>query len=145
MDIFERLKRDHERQRMLARELSETSGDTPERRELFRRFRRELEAHALAEEQAFYSPLMELPEGTEEARHSVAEHKELDDLVADLASTEMTSGAWLQKFEKLKDRVIHHVDEEEEDVFPLARKLFSKATAEHLAAQFETRKEAESQ
>lgn len=143
MDIFERLAKDHEKQKLLAQEIMATSGDSAERRELFKRFKHELETHAAAEEQAFYAPLMELPEGTEKARHSVAEHKELNDLVEELTQSDMGHGAWIQKFETLQDRVVHHVDEEEEEVFPLARRLLSSATAEHLAEQFETRKAAE--
>lgn len=143
MDIFQRLIVDHDKQRKLAAEIMETSGDSAERRQLFAQFKEELDAHALAEEQAFYAELMELPEGTETARHSVAEHKELDDLLEALCELEMSSGGWIHKFGKLRDRVLHHVNEEEEDVFPLAKSLLNTEKAKELAGQFETRKVAE--
>lgn len=143
MDIFERLTIDHARQRDLSGRIMETSGDTRERRELFRLFKDELDAHALAEEQTFYAEIMVVPEGTEIARHSVAEHKELDDLVQELCDLEMSSGGWIHKFSRLRDRVLHHVNEEEADVFPLAKSLIETGKAKELAGHFETRKDAE--
>tara|TARA_R110001592_G_scaffold38609_1_gene127161 strand:- start:86 stop:523 length:438 start_codon:yes stop_codon:yes gene_type:complete len=140
MNIYQRLIEDHNTQRELAEKLMETSGDSPERRALFERFKTELDAHALAEEQTFYSDLMQHPDGTEKARHSVAEHKDADDLLQELSDLEMSSGGWIHKFEKLKHEVIHHVDEEEKEVFPLARKLIASSRAEELANDFGDRK-----
>tara|TARA_R110001599_G_scaffold353866_1_gene600972 strand:+ start:94164 stop:94601 length:438 start_codon:yes stop_codon:yes gene_type:complete len=143
MNIYQRLIEDHKTQREIAEKLMETSGDSPERRALFERFKTELDAHALAEEQTFYSDLMQHPDGTEKARHSVAEHKDADDLLQELSDLEMSSGGWIHKFEKLKHEVIHHVDEEEKEVFPLARKLIAPSRAEELADDFDDRKSKE--
>lgn len=143
MDIYERLTLDHQQQKNLLELLMDTAGDSEKRNQLFAELKNELDSHALAEEQTFYSELMEIPEGTEEARHSVAEHKEADDLLAELKELPMSSGGWIHKFEKLKHRIVHHVDEEEEDVFVLARKLISPERAEALTAEFEQRKIAE--
>lgn len=145
MDIYQRLTEDHDKQRELAKKLMETSGDSADRRDLFQRFKNELDSHALAEEQTFYSELMEHPDGTEKARHSVAEHKDADDLLQELSELDMSSGGWIHKFEKLKHTVIHHVDEEEEEVFPLARTLFDSQRAQDLAHDFEGRKLAEAE
>ena len=54
MNIFEALRQSHVIQRNLAERLLETSGDTPERRELFERLKNELFAHAVAEDRYFY-------------------------------------------------------------------------------------------
>ncbi len=143
MNIYERLIQDHDKQRELAEKIMATSGDSDQRRDLFRRFKEELDAHALAEEQTLYSELMEIPEGTEKARHSVAEHKDADDLLQELCELDMGSGGWINKFKKLKHEVIHHVDEEEEDVFPLASRLISEQRSNELASYFEDRKQAE--
>jgi iron-sulfur cluster repair protein YtfE (RIC family) len=104
----------------------------------------ELEAHALAEEQTFYAELMEAPEATEKARHSVAEHKDAAELLDQLTELEMSSGGWIHKFEKLQHEVVHHVDEEEDEVFPLAQGLISADKARELGRQFDERKRAES-
>src|SRR3990167_9064318 len=82
--IFEALRESHERQRALYSALTETSGDTPERRELFDQFKTELAAHALAEDRHFYVPLMALDAGMDLSRHAIAEHHEIDEMVEKL-------------------------------------------------------------
>jgi iron-sulfur cluster repair protein YtfE (RIC family) len=143
MNIYERLVKDHERQRALTDEIMNTSGDSPERRALWNALKKEIEAHAAAEEQTFYAALIEKPNGQAKARHSVAEHKETADLVDELDRLDMGSGGWLQKFEKLKDGLIHHVDEEEQEVFEQAQKIIKDDRAERMTARFEQRKTAE--
>ena len=140
MDIYQHLKQEHEEQKELARRIMETSGDSEERRELFQRFKIELESHAAAEEQSLYAALLSHPEGQEQARHSIAEHKDAADIVEELEETAMDSSAWIQRFEKLKDDVVHHIDEEEDDVFPLCRTLISTEEAQELAEKFAHRK-----
>lgn len=143
MDIYERLINDHEKQRALAARIMETSGDSSERQTLFEKFKSELDAHALAEEQAFYSELMKHPDGTEKARHSVAEHKDVDDFLQELGELQFGNSGWIHRFEKLQKKVIHHLDEEEKDVFPLARQLITDKRSKELCSYFTERKQAE--
>jgi iron-sulfur cluster repair protein YtfE (RIC family) len=143
MSIYERLKADHDRQRDLAARIVETAGDSKERRELWQAFKVELEAHASAEEQSFYAGLMQAPAASDQARHSVTEHKEMADLCEEIDEIDMSSGAWLTRFKKLKDDVEHHLDEEEADVFPLARENMSAETEKAIEAYFVERKPAE--
>lgn len=143
MDIYKRLIDDHGKQRGMAAGLADTEGDSAERRRLFDAFKKELEAHAAAEEQTFYSELMADPDGQQKARHSVAEHKRAADLVKELEDTEMSSSAWLQAFKKLKHEVEHHLDEEENEIFPHARTIIAEARAVELGDTFENRKKAE--
>lgn len=131
--IFEALRKDHETQRDLLARLAETSGDTPARRDLFAMLADELEAHATAEEKSLYAALMTVDGGQEVARHSVAEHKELSDLLDAVRETEFSSPAWLGKLAKLAERVHHHLDEEEHEVFQQAGRILTdghKATLE---------------
>lgn len=140
LDIYKRLKNDHDNQRGLMDSIAETSGDSGERRQLYALLKNELVAHANAEEQTFYAKLIHEPKGQEQARHSVSEHKEMDDLIEELEDTDMSSSGWLSKFKKLKEEVEHHVDEEEKEVFALSRKLISESEAHDLADEFNTRK-----
>lgn len=140
MNIYERLIDDHGKQRGMAAGLAETEGDSAERRRLFDAFKKELEAHAAAEEQSFYAELIAAPDGQEKARHSIAEHKTASDLVKQLEDTDMSSSAWLQTFKKLKHEVEHHLDEEEKEIFPHAQKIIPETRATALADVFEKRK-----
>lgn len=143
MLIYDTLKLDHRTQEELAERLMETSGDTAERRDLYSRFKTEVEAHAAAEEQTFYAALIAEPDGQDQARHSIAEHKEASDLIEELEALEMSNGGWMQKFKKLQDELSHHIEEEERDVFALARELISEEQAQRLSEEFDERKNAE--
>ena len=140
-DIFERLKEDHALHRDLLGRLG--GADAGERAALLERLTIEIKAHALAEEQALYSTMLRKPETTEETRHSVAEHKELDDLLNDLAATDAASPAWPDKFEHLRHRYTHHIDEEEDEAFPDFARILTDDDVQYMRSVFERRKAAE--
>lgn len=142
-DIFSRLEADHNKHRKLLTAIAETSGDSEDRRRLFEEFRVEVTAHANAEEQALYAEMLSMPELQDKGRHSVAEHKELDDLLEELDEMEFSSTGWLTRFKTLAHRYEHHIDEEEEEIFPPAKKALGPAKAKALMAVFEQRKPAE--
>lgn len=114
MNIFEALRQDHEKQRLLLKILVETHGDTAARREYFDELKDELERHATAEERHFYIPLMDDDKAVELSRHGIAEHHEIDELVEKLHDTEFSSPAWLRFLKQLKEQVEHHLDDEEQ-------------------------------
>ena len=141
--VLNRLKQDHDRQRKLLDRIAQTSGDTEERRRLFTELTKELKSHAAAEEQAVYSEMLAEPEVSDETRHSVAEHHEIDEMLNDLAATDMSSPAWLQKFKQLDDRYRHHINEEEDDHFPDFAEQIDESTDKQMTKVFDERKEAE--
>lgn len=143
--VLKRLKTDHDRQRELLDQIAETSGDTEQRRELFTELTKELKSHAAAEEQAVYSEMLADPEVSDETRHSVAEHHEIDEMLNDLAATDMSSPAWLQKFKQLDHRYRHHINEEEDDHFPDFAEQISDSMDKEMTAAFDDRKQAEKQ
>lgn len=134
--IFEALREDHDTQRTLIDILVKTEGDSDGRNELFAKLRKELSAHAGAEERFFYVPLMEADLTQEAARHSVAEHKELDDLVEKLEGYDMSGPQWVQTARELRDRLLHHLDEEEKEVFPVAGKALAETEKTTLASAY---------
>ena len=141
--IFARLKEDHDRHRVLLDKLLETQGDSDEREELFTELTKELKSHAAAEEQALYATMLRKPETIGETRHSVAEHHEIDEMLNDLAATDMATGGWLQKFKSFEHRYRHHIEEEEEDHFPDFAEYLTKADEEEMQRIFDRRKAAE--
>jgi len=141
--IYKALKKDHEKHRELLNKIAETSGDSPERRELYSKFFYDVSAHAAAEEEAFYSPLMEKPMGQPEARHSVAEHKQLDDIMKELMEMDMSSTGWLTRFRTLKHDYEHHMEEEENEIFEQAKKSIGSDKSGEIADEFIDRKAAE--
>jgi hypothetical protein len=141
--IFGRLIEDHDRHRALFAMIGETEGDSLERQALFVELTKELKAHAAAEEQALWSTVMRDPKTTDVARHAVAEHKELDDMLADLAARNMRSSGWLRRFGALKEEYLHHIQEEEKEQFAAAEKRLATADIRYMRHVYERRKEAE--
>lgn len=142
-DIFDRLRADHDRQRDLLERLEALDGDSPQRRSLFEEFTKEAKGHAAAEEQALYSTMMRKPEMTSDARHSVAEHHEIEELLNDLAATDPTTDEWNESFDELRHQYLHHIDEEEEEMFPHFASGVSEEDAMWMRQVFERRKVAE--
>ncbi|MEE4453837.1 hemerythrin domain-containing protein [Novosphingobium resinovorum] len=138
--IFRDLKADHDKHRKLLAQLGETQGASDERKELFEALRKELQAHAAAEEESLYATMLGNPDLRDEARHSVSEHKEIDDFLGELFEIDMGSSAWLAKFKEMRHRYLHHIDEEEEEMFPEAADKLSGAAEKKLAEVFEQRK-----
>jgi hypothetical protein len=141
--IFEDLKQDHDHHREQLAQLAETKRDSEERQSLFESLRLELQAHAAAEEEALYATMLGCPELRDDARHSVSEHKEIDDMLGELIEIDIASKDWLTKFKEMRHRYLHHIEEEEEEMFPKASEELSHAAEERIADKFKERKPAE--
>ena len=139
--IFDVLKADHDEHRRMLATICATLGQ--ERADAFEAFRVEVSAHAAAEEQSLYAAMLGDAETQDDARHSVAEHKEVDDLLGELQGLDPHDSEWLPRFEKLRHRYEHHIEEEEDEMFPAAEEHFSGGKAEELGAKFDRRKPAQ--
>ena len=138
--IFARLKADHDLHRELLDRIDKTHGDSDERRDLFEAFRVEVAAHAASEEMSLYATMLGKPDLRDEAQHSVAEHKEIEDFLTELYEMDFGSTGWLTRFRTMKERYLHHIDEEEEEMFPEAEEGLSEAKKKELAAIFDKQK-----
>lgn len=142
-DIFGRLVEDHDRHRALLAMICETTGKSTDRKKLFKELTLELKSHAAAEEQALWSSVMRNPATTDDARHAVAEHKEIDDMLADLAARDMASPGWLRRFSSLREEYLHHIAEEEQQQFVAAEKKLSATDLRYMKQVFNQRKKQE--
>ena len=136
MTIFEALRNSHDRQRRYVDAVLRTSGDTDERRAVYKQLKEELYAHETAEERHFYIPLMAYENGVDLSRRAIAEHHEMDELLEKLDGIDMSSSAWLTTARALGDKVLHHLEEEEQRFFQMAGKLLSDRQKGELAGQY---------
>lgn len=139
-DVFGRLVEDHDRHRALLAIIEQTQGKSAERQELFVELVKELKAHAAAEEQALWSTVLRNPVTTDDARHAIAEHKEIDATLDDLAARNMASPGWLRRFASLKDEYLHHIGEEEQDQFIAAQRHLNDTDIRYMRSVFDRRK-----
>ena len=87
--------------------------------------------------------MMEIDMTQEKARHSIAEHHEMDEYIEELEKTDMSTPHWLAVYRKLHDRLYHRLEEEEEEIFQLAGRAMSDASKEQLAKGYEQQMDAE--
>lgn len=139
MDIFQALLQSHERQRAISKRLLAGIGDPAERAKAFEDLKVEMAAHETAEERAFYVPLFEHDETVDDARHAVAEHHEMDEMVEGLEEEGCRAGTaeWLEAMGKLLHKVEHHLKEEEQKFFPAAKKVLGKDQQQELGELYQ--------
>ena len=141
--IFDRLKQDHDAHRQLFAKMADAKDDSDRLKKLFDQFKVEVSAHAAAEEETLYATMLARPDLREDAQHSVSEHKEIDDYLEELDDLKFDGEAWRKKFAKMKERYLHHIEEEEEEMFPTAAKDLTADEEKKLGALFAKRKPAE--
>lgn len=136
MDIFQALLQSHERQRAMSKRLLADVGDPGQRKRAFDELKAEMAAHETAEERAFYVPLFEHDDTVDEARHGIAEHHEMDEMVEDLEKAKEGSAEWLENVGKLVQKLEHHLKEEEQKFFPEARKVLDAKQQQELGSLY---------
>jgi RNA polymerase-binding transcription factor DksA len=73
----------------------------------------------------------------------VSEHKEIDDYLEEMEEQDFNGKEWRETFAQLKKRYLHHIDEDEEEMFPDAAKDLTAEEEKTLGAKFAERKPAE--
>src|SRR3546814_9768205 len=107
--------------------------------------RKELKEHDADEEEAMYATMLGCPDLRDEARHSVSEHKEIDEKLGELVQTDMDSSSWMEAFGELQHRYLHNIEEEEEEMIPKASEGLTSEAEERIDKISERRKPRELQ
>lgn len=135
--LYDELRASHATQRQLCASLVRLRAGNPQRRlAVFRELRDELAAHAAAEERYLYVPILMFDMGLNSARHALAEHHDMDELVEDLARLDPAGDAFGRKAAELVHKVRHHLKEEETKFFQVSGKLLSDAQKLRLGRQY---------
>jgi hemerythrin-like domain-containing protein len=113
--------------------------DTEEKQSLVKRACDELTVHAQVEEEIFYPALREALEDDDLIDEAVVEHASAKQLIAELESMDPGDDLYDAKFTVLGEYVKHHVKEEQNEIFPQAKK--SKMDLEQLGQEIAERKE----
>ncbi|MGE0755349.1 MAG: hemerythrin domain-containing protein [Alphaproteobacteria bacterium] len=136
MNIFNKIKKDHDE----AREIMDKILKTPQvkkRQELFGQLKVAILSHAKSEEETFYKSLRKNgdKEMKEEIPHFKEEHEEVEKLFKSIEKLDPDDYMWWEQFGELRKALTHHMKEEEEDVFPDARKDIPKTEAQEIGEE----------
>lgn len=138
MDIFDRIKTDHDTLRAMLERIE--GADKESRRAIFNEFQRELWAHGKVEEAVFYASLTQHREAKAEAMEGLNEHHMINGLAEELNAMRSDDGAWTAKMQVLGELLRHHLEEEEDELFEEARDALEDARAAELGSIYDERK-----
>lgn len=105
-------------------------------KETFFKVKAKTDPHLLGEEKLFYPLLQQKDELRELVSHAYEEHNEIKSISSELESMDAGSSNWTSKIKELDESVSHHVEEEENKVFPAAQKALSEDKAQQIAQQY---------
>ena len=102
--------------------------------------RNELEVHARLEEEIFYPAVRQALKDRQMVDEALHEHNEVREAVDELAAMDQDDEDYVAKLDDLKDKVQHHVKEEEGEMFPQAREVLTQEQLTQLGTQMRSRK-----
>jgi hemerythrin superfamily protein len=139
--FFDILKEDHEKVMSLFEQIEEGEEmEVEEMGDIFSQIQQELEAHMDLEESYFYPVLEESDETRQEALEAYEEHKVAKLVLNDFGNIGQDDERWKAKLKVLKELVEHHVQEEEGNVFKMAKKVIDKDQIQEITENIEQQK-----
>ena len=141
MNIYEALSQDHRQfERQLDQLLAASQAKNDGWKGILDELRRGVIAHAHAEEAVFYNSLRECDEAKGLVMHSYTEHAKTEGVIRTLGAAKLVDKTWTSLVEKLREDLRHHLQEEETQVYAVARKVLSDEEANQLGVGFERMK-----
>ncbi|WLH49785.1 hemerythrin domain-containing protein [Pseudomonas tolaasii] len=139
MNAIDLLKADHEKVKAILTQLSESTDRAVKKRtDLLDKLEMEISIHTQLEEQILY-PAFKAAGGKDEAEmyyEAKEEHRTVDSLVLpDLKATDPTTPEFAGRVKVVKELLEHHIEEEETEMFPKAKKLLGKSKLDQLGEQ----------
>ena len=142
MDALQLLTTDHEHVKKMLQDLDDTTERAVKTREqTFAKLQSDLEVHETIEEEIFYPALKDHPKTRDIALEGYEEHHVVDMVMGEMGDVAVSDETWTAKFAVMKENLEHHIEEEETDMFPKARKVFDQQELDELGERMAARKE----
>ena len=139
MDALELLKKDHRKVAELFEQVEATE-DEKKHRQLFEQIKGELETHAHIEEAVMYPAFEKKEELKDMVLEAYEEHKQIKTLLREITALSDGSERLDAKLKVMGENVEHHVDEEENEMFPKVKKLYDREQLEQMGQELEAAK-----
>lgn len=144
MNAIDLLKADHAKVKDILSQLSDSTERALKKRvELLGKLEMEITIHTRLEEEILYPAFKEAGGKEQDIMYFEAkeEHRTVDSLVLpDLKQTDPGTPEFSGRVKVVKELLEHHIEEEETEMFPQAKKLLGKAKLDELGAQMEAMK-----
>ncbi|MGG7671827.1 hemerythrin domain-containing protein [Pseudomonas sp. WC2] len=144
MNAIDLLKADHAKVKDILSQLSDSTERALKKRvELLGKLEMEISIHTRLEEEILYPAFKEAGSKEQDIMYFEAkeEHRTVDSLVLpDLKLTDPGTPEFSGRVKVVKELLEHHIEEEETEMFPQAKKLLGKEKLEELGLQMEAMK-----
>jgi hemerythrin-like domain-containing protein len=143
MNATELLKNDHQKAVTLIGELEAAdrqTGTVQTNTDAFNHLNELLMMHTLIEEEVFYPAMKEFDESRDLARSLRKEHKEFERLLSHLSTMAPNVEEFQKTLADLRETVERHIDEEENELFPLAEELCEADRLQEMGRQMQEMK-----
>ncbi|MET7804064.1 hemerythrin domain-containing protein [Micromonospora chersina] len=140
-DVVDVLMTDHREVEAIFVELESRQGTPEHRRQLADVVIAELVRHSVAEEAYVYPAARKaLPDGDQLAEHEISEHADAERTMKELESLDPSEPRFDELLTKLTATIRHHVQEEENDLFPRLRAACAREELVELAGKVQAAK-----
>jgi hemerythrin superfamily protein len=136
MDIYQVLTKEHNEMKGLLQRLVNATKADADTKNLLDEIEFNLIPHARAEEVVFYNPLRTLDTTKDAVMHGYSEHMQSEVLLHTLRGLNSINVEWETAVKKLQEDLLHHMEEEENRIFGLARMELSQEEANQMAKAF---------
>lgn len=141
-DVIVLLKNDHNEVKKMFKQYDKLveQGDAKGKLKIANKICAELIAHSTAEEEIFYPGARAATEDDAMINEGIIEHESAKELIAQIQDMDPEDEMYDAKVTVLGEYIVHHVDEEEEEMFPEVRES-KELDLRGLAVTFTARKE----
>ena len=141
MDVIQLLKKDHKMVKEMFKGFENLKGRAVQKKlDLITQIKHALTAHAQVEEELVYPAFKENRSMKEQVNEAVEEHHVTKMLLAELEELQPDDEHFDAKVKVLYEYLMHHVKEEEKEMFPEAQKRLSAKRLATLGEEVEARK-----
>ncbi|UVM02469.1 hemerythrin domain-containing protein [Pseudomonas laurylsulfatiphila] len=144
MNAIDLLKADHQTVKTILAQLSESTDKAIKKRtDLLDKLEMEISIHTKLEEEILYPAFKAAGTKEQDVMYFEAkeEHRTVDSLVLpDLKQTDPGTPEFAGRVKVVKELLEHHIEEEETEMFPQAKKLLGKSRLDDLGEQMEAMK-----
>jgi hemerythrin-like domain-containing protein len=143
MNALEFLKQDHQEAMSMMDQLETSGQDTGGAKAtmaVFSQLKQALTLHTKMEEQLLYPALQNNEQTGDIITEAYEEHQTVDEILAEMSGMAQTNGEFLDKLAELRENVEHHVEEEENEMFPRAEQILGQHRLEEMGNQMQQMK-----
>ncbi len=146
MDAIKLLKQEHEKAKEMFQQIEQAR--EPQRAPLWNKLRPELKVHEKMEEAHLYGPVAEDDRTQDSTLRDWAEQHhvevgEAETMIEEISGLNPSDAAWLEKVQSLKNTLEHHIQKEEQRIWPKIRQVWDQAKLDEAGSQMEAMKKEE--